>query len=115
MTSFWLTDRTPHEALPQTESGHRQFFRLVTSNISVWFGKHSTSNPNVHIPDNVTIIEDDKFDPSTPSRDDDDTGRTRRKLLDSQDIRETKVAHKKYTGQNGKLKRSRSPFCHEHR
>ena len=57
----WLTDRTPHEALPQTKSGYRQFFRLVTSNISVWFKEHSTPNPKVPIPDYVQIVEGNKF------------------------------------------------------
>jgi hypothetical protein len=57
----WLTDRTPHQALPQLKSGYRQFFRLVTSNISVWFQQHSTANPKVPVPDHVLIIEEDKF------------------------------------------------------
>ena len=63
----WLTDRTPHEALPQEKSGYRQFFRLVTSNISVWFQQHSTPNPKVAVPDYVQIIVDNKFaSSSTP-------------------------------------------------
>jgi hypothetical protein len=41
----WLTDRTPHEALPVKERCFRQFFRLVTSNVSLWYSKHSTKNP----------------------------------------------------------------------
>ena len=57
----WLTDRTPHEALPQTKTGYRQFFRLVTSNISFWFKQHSTANPKVPLPDYVQIIQEDKF------------------------------------------------------
>jgi len=57
----WLTDRTPHEALGQTTTGCRQFFRLVTSNISVWFKQHSTANPKVPVPDHVQIIDTDKF------------------------------------------------------
>lgn len=61
----WLTDRTPHEALPQTKSGYRQFFRLVTSNISVWFRQHSTANPKVPIPDHVVVIDDNKFAKAT--------------------------------------------------
>ncbi|KAI9312049.1 hypothetical protein DFJ73DRAFT_787836 [Zopfochytrium polystomum] len=32
----WMTDRTPHEALPTRKRVFRQFFRLVTSNVTVW-------------------------------------------------------------------------------
>ncbi len=42
-TLYWLTDETPHEALPS--KGYRQFFRLVTSNVGVWFKFDSTPNP----------------------------------------------------------------------
>lgn len=58
---IWYTDRTPHEALPQLESGYCQFFRLVTSDISVWFEDHSTPNPKVRLPETVTIIKGSKF------------------------------------------------------
>jgi len=61
----WLTDRTPHEALSQTKTGYRQFFRLVTSDISVWFKQHSTPNPKVPVPAHVQIIEGDKFAAAT--------------------------------------------------
>jgi hypothetical protein len=57
----WLTDRTPHEALPQQEDGYRQFFRLVTSEISVWFAEHSTPNPKVPLPDFVRVMYGSKF------------------------------------------------------
>ena len=63
----WLTDRTPHQALPQPKSGYRQFFRLVTSNISVWFQQHSTANPKVPVPDHVLIIKEDKFSTAAAS------------------------------------------------
>lgn len=59
---IWMTDRTPHEALPQESAGVRQFFRLVTSEISHWFAKHSTPNPKVHPPDHVAIVYGDKFE-----------------------------------------------------
>merc|ERR1719474_963391 len=64
-TLYWLTDRTPHEALPN-ESGeavYRQFFRLVTAEVSVWFQDHSTPNPNGVVPDpKITqIIKGSKF------------------------------------------------------
>ncbi|KAL1520867.1 hypothetical protein AB1Y20_022428 [Prymnesium parvum] len=42
---FWVTDRTPHESLPLKEKQYRQYFRLVTSRISVWYEAHSTPNP----------------------------------------------------------------------
>jgi hypothetical protein len=42
---YWLTDLTPHEAMPALESGPRQFFRLVSPKIGVWFTKHNTPNP----------------------------------------------------------------------
>ena len=58
----WLTDRTPHEALPQAQSGYRQFFRLVTSNITVWYQQHSTPNPRVKVPGNVIIVKESKFE-----------------------------------------------------
>jgi len=57
----WLTDRTPHEALKQTQGGHRQFFRLVTSAISFWFAEHSTPNPLVDLPSHVRVVEGSKF------------------------------------------------------
>merc|ERR1712173_539290 len=33
---YWITDRTPHESLPIKESGYRQFFRIISSKLSVW-------------------------------------------------------------------------------
>lgn len=57
----WLTDRTPHEALPQEHDGFRQFFRLVTSDVSIWFEEHSTPNPKVPLPSYVTVIKGNKF------------------------------------------------------
>ena len=61
---YWMTDRTPHEALPMKESGYRQFFRLVTDNVGLWYERHSTSNPNGVVPDpKITkIIRKSKFD-----------------------------------------------------
>ena len=60
---IWMTDCTPHEALPQTESGYRQFFRVVTSRISHWFADHSTPNPLVPLPSNVVLVRGNKFEP----------------------------------------------------
>ena len=39
----------------------RQFFRLVTSGLSVWHAKHSTANPLVELPDSVVVDNGDKF------------------------------------------------------
>ena len=57
---YWMTDETPHEAMPQKESGFRQFFRLVTSKVDVWYKQHSTENP-LGIEPNARIIEENKF------------------------------------------------------
>ena len=58
---IWMTDRTPHEALPQLESGTRQFFRLVMPYVSHWYANHSTENPKCPLPDHVKKIDGDKF------------------------------------------------------
>jgi hypothetical protein len=58
---IWMTDRTPHEAIRQEEDGYRQFFRVVTSQVSHWYARHSTVNPNVPLPDDVIVVEEDKF------------------------------------------------------
>jgi hypothetical protein len=42
---YWLTDRTPHEALPVAQDTNRQYFRLVSEKVSVWWKQHSTPNP----------------------------------------------------------------------
>lgn len=60
-TLVWLTDRTPHESLPLPVDGHRQFFRLVTSRLSVWYAAHSTPNPKIALPERVKIIYESKF------------------------------------------------------
>ena len=61
---YWFTDRTPHEALPLKGREHRQFFRLVTSQVSLWYIDHSTKNPLGVIPDpEITkIVKGSKFD-----------------------------------------------------
>ena len=40
----WLTDSCPHESLPAVKRVLRQWFRLVTSDVSLWYEKHSTKN-----------------------------------------------------------------------
>jgi hypothetical protein len=59
---IWMTDCTPHEALPQEESGYRQFFRVVTPYVSHWYADHSTPNPRVSLPDHVTVVRGGKFE-----------------------------------------------------
>ena len=60
---YWLTDRTPHESLPLKNKTHRQFFRLVTSEVSLWFEEHSTKNPLGVVPDPkiTSIVKGSKF------------------------------------------------------
>lgn len=60
----WMTDRTPHESLCLEKVSYRQYFRLVTSNVTVWYEKHSTANPLGILPDPeiTTTLTHDKFD-----------------------------------------------------
>ena len=60
---YWITDRTPHEALPLEQGGWRQFFRLVSHKLSVWYDAHSTKNPTGVTPDKkiTKIIKGNKF------------------------------------------------------
>eukprot|EP00794_Sanderia_malayensis_P004882 gene4882-5522_t len=61
---YWITDRTPHESLPLKESTTRQFFQLVTKDVSLWYEDHSTKNPLGVVPDpEITrIVKGSKFD-----------------------------------------------------
>jgi hypothetical protein len=58
---WWMTDRTPHESMFVSPGTKRQFFRLVTNQVSVWFAKHSTPNPLGIEPD-CYVSDTDKFD-----------------------------------------------------
>ena len=61
----WITDCTPHESLPLPAGKSRQYFRLVTSDVSVWYADHSTPNPlGIVPPDNVKIVHGNKFNAS---------------------------------------------------
>lgn len=60
-TLCWMTDSTPHESLPLRKGTHRSFFRLVTSQVSVWFADHSTPNPLTPLPSHVRVIHGNKF------------------------------------------------------
>ena len=59
---IWMTDRTPHQAMPQRKSGYRQFFRLVTSDFNVWHAQHCTANPKVPLPPHVHVIHERRFE-----------------------------------------------------
>lgn len=62
---WWLSDLCPHEAMPQLQSKKpvmRQYFRLVTSAVDVWYAKHSTPNPKGIVPQHWTkVSHEDKF------------------------------------------------------
>jgi len=60
---YWITDRTPHESLPLKEDTIRQFFRIVTSDVSFWYKDHSTPNPLGVLPDPLItkIVVGNKF------------------------------------------------------
>jgi hypothetical protein len=54
----WLTDTTPHEALPVPSATPRSFFRLVVGPLSAWHALHNTPNPVGVLPDCVVTYED---------------------------------------------------------
>eukprot|EP01084_Bolivina_argentea_P114341 203587_1 len=60
---YWMTDRTPHEALPMKQDAWRQFFRLVSSSLGVWYENHSTKNPyGIVVDKKITkIVKGNKF------------------------------------------------------
>jgi len=60
---YWITDRTPHESLPLEKDTFRQFFRVVTSDVSFWYKDHSTPNPLGVLPDPAItkIVVGNKF------------------------------------------------------
>lgn len=59
---LWMTDATPHESMPLPKGTYRQYFRLVTSEVSVWYADHSTRNPlGVEPGPRVQILRGDKF------------------------------------------------------
>jgi hypothetical protein len=68
---YWMTDRTPHEAIPVKKETKRQFFRLVSENISVWYSKHNTANP-FGIKPNCRIDDSNKFENSSTKLEEND-------------------------------------------
>ncbi len=60
---YFMTDRTPHEALPASSDCFRVFFRLVVGKVDVWFKKHSTKNPLGILPGvDTKILDINKFE-----------------------------------------------------
>ncbi len=57
---YWMTDRTPHESLRSQAGFKRQFFRLVSDEISVWYSQHNTVNPKGILP-SCEIVHHNKF------------------------------------------------------
>jgi hypothetical protein len=57
---WWITDRTPHEALPIAAGTHRQYFRFVTNQLSMWYSQHNTPNPLGIQPD-CAVSHENKF------------------------------------------------------
>jgi hypothetical protein len=61
-TVYWITDKTPHESLPNPTDKpiYRQFFRLVVGPVDVWYSQHNTPNPLGIQPD-AQIVHYNKF------------------------------------------------------
>ena len=61
---YWLTDRTPLELSPLKRGTYMQFFRLMTSKVSLWYEDNSSKNPVGVLPDpSITkIVRRSKFD-----------------------------------------------------
>lgn len=57
---WWMTDKCPHEALPVRAATYRQFFRLVSPKVSVWFARHNTPNP-LGVQPSCRVTNQDKF------------------------------------------------------
>lgn len=57
---YWLTDSCPHESLPLKADTERQWFRFVTSDVSIWYKEHSTAN-RLGVAPAAKIIRGSKF------------------------------------------------------
>lgn len=57
---YWFTDSAPHESLPLAPGTFRQWFRLVTHKVDLWYADHSTANPLGILP-SCRIVSGDKF------------------------------------------------------
>ena len=56
----WLTDSCPHESRIIEKDCNRQWFRLVTSEVGIWYSKHSTAN-RLGIKPNCEMVDYFKF------------------------------------------------------
>jgi len=56
----WITDSCPHESMILSNESYRQWFRFVTSKVSIWYSKHSTPNRLGVLP-TCEIIGQSKF------------------------------------------------------
>lgn len=63
---WWMTDRTPHESLPVRKPVVRQYFRLVTSRVDLWYAQHSTKNP-LGVQPAARVVHHNKFHPEQAS------------------------------------------------
>jgi len=61
---YWMTDSVPHESLPLETATFRQWFRLVTHKVGIWYEQHSTANPLGVLPSCV-IAHGNKFAQAT--------------------------------------------------
>lgn len=60
-TLYWMTDGTPYESLAMDKPTYRQFFRLVTSDVDLWYSQHSTANP-LGVQPGGKIVTENKFE-----------------------------------------------------
>jgi len=61
---WWIRDNTPHESLPLKSDTrkYRQFFRIVSPQLSIWYSVHSTPNRlGIQPGPNTTIVHENKF------------------------------------------------------
>ena len=58
---YLMNDTTPHESLPALVTGPRQFFRLVSEDVGVWFSRHSTANP-LGVTPSCQVVDENKFE-----------------------------------------------------
>lgn len=58
---YWMTDKTPHEALPADTDHFRQWFRLVVGKVGAWYTHHNTPNP-LGIQPNARLVTSNKFE-----------------------------------------------------
>lgn len=58
---YWITDITPHEALPALTNGPRQWFRLVGPKVDVWWAQHNTPNP-LGVTPKACVLNGSKFE-----------------------------------------------------